>query len=425
MNANIIFSIVAEEIVELTNKKKIKQYGVRILIFTIILSAYLYITFKSYDINMPAVNLGMFLFGFIYSLTYIYSKVLYSEKNKLLVMLPISLNYLFLSNRIIIVIKAFLKTACPIYMAVMVNLLFKGFIWTDVLCYFLQFLIIFDCSMTIPYIMVYACLGKGKFSVLITGLFPITVILIIVNRLCPMLLVALLLLFNMLSYMEFQKYYKFYDKYSRRRAVRKHNLLSREFIKFFSDKILVINHFGICLFSIVFILNLIREKNQIYFITSIMLYIPLLSTSTSCLFSYEKEKKYLIYSLPISIKLFSLNEYVVIIVLTMPVYLINLTLLFQKQLIDVYYLLLQLILVLIISIYKVAYDIYNPINEFDHTKQLLENNRKYVLWLNMFLIYLPIFLYPVLNYIIILSIESVLVFVLIRRKSRLLWGGKK
>lgn len=413
----IIVSLVEEEISELRDKKKFRNYFIKMIIFTIVLFFYLSMTIRRYGINIQVTNLGIYLFGSFYSLTFFYSKLIYSDKSKLAIMLPISKINVFLSYRIIIFIKAFLKTALPIYIAVLLNMLLYGDLGVlSFLLFFIQFILIYDISVSVSFLFIFELLSNKIILCYATAFLSIGIGILIANGWYPIVIPGICILTYICSLRVFKKYYKYYQKNVIRNVGRKKSLLFREFCKFFSDKILVINHIGICIFSILFIINLIRDKSSMYFLMSIMLFIPLLSTSTSCLFSYESEKIDLIHSLPIKASRFLLNEYIVIVAVTLPCYGITLSLLKYFDFVDVVYIILIASIILILCIYKIILDVHNPITAFEHTKQLLEDRRKYKVWMKMLVAYLPIFLYPLVHFAIIILAECILVFVLIKRE---------
>lgn len=194
------------------------------------------------------------------------------------------------------------------------------------------------------------------------------------------------------------------------------NLLFREFKKVIGDNTLLINHLVLACFSIFFIYDIIKMESKVYFFISIMLLIPNLSSTTFSLYSYEGEKIKLINSLPMKKNRILLNEIIVSNVLVLPIVSLNLLILYLFQYCSLEYFALILISSVILSIYKNILDVTNPIIDFDHTKQLLEDKRKYKVWIKVALLYSPVFLYPILSVFNILLLE-ILLFLVINYKN--------
>lgn len=187
------------------------------------------------------------------------------------------------------------------------------------------------------------------------------------------------------------------------RSTMKFNWFKREFVRFASDKVLLLNHLGYSLFMIFFLFNAIAVSH----VDSrfILFLLTLLSTASTpgVLFSYEKPYRSLLLSLPVSGKTLFVNKYLFSIAITLPLYLLAYAIvhIYQPAIGTPGLLVLMLCSLGLTVFIKLYYDFKRPNFEWSHTRQMFEHKRKYKLWTMSIAVSAPWMLY---SYVAILGI---------------------
>lgn len=166
------------------------------------------------------------------------------------------------------------------------------------------------------------------------------------------------------------------------RSSMKFNWLKREFVRFASDKVLLVNHIGYSLFILFFLWNALRvsDVNREF----LLFLLTLLSTCSTpgVLFSNEKPCRELLSSLPVSMKSLFAGKYIFSLAITVPLYAAAYAIVrashpagYSPGLLVV--MLCSLVLITFIKLY---YDYKRPNYNWSHTRQMFEHKRKYALW---------------------------------------------
>lgn len=195
-------------------------------------------------------------------------------------------------------------------------------------------------------------------------------------------------------------------RFKPRRSLMKFSWLRREFVRFSSDKVILINHLGYSVFILFFIVNALTtfrvEGGFLLFVLS------LLSTCSTpgVLFSYEKPYRNLLQSLPVSIKKLYWGKYVFSITITVPLYVAAYTIvyIYDPLTYTIDLLVLLLCSLMLITFIKLYYDYKRPNYNWSHSRQMFEHPRKYKLWGMSMAVSVTLMLY---SYVTILGILAV------------------
>lgn len=407
-----VVQLVKNEDKQFRNRKEVLKFVFRMLLFILGISVFLYA--NKIEVNNRVLVRGMYLLAIFYLFTFYYSKMQFDKKVIILYVMPFTSGQILIFYKIVAFLKCFVQIIVPIYVSVCVETfiishetvlkLVYGFCECIVLYVFASSMVL-----TVLVFLVYRRYIQFFLSILAmiaASWYYLTYALDMVGML--MCVVA-----TVCSQLCFRKY----NKYSRKmyaKKVSRNGLLCRELTRFVSDKVLLINHIGMCIFSLFFIINLIIMHNRMYFITTNMLLIPAMSTSTGCLYSLEADRIKLIKALPLNFNKIVITKYVVATIFTVPFYFLNLGLLLYFKQIDIWYCVSVIVTVLCVLVVKIIYDMKNSYTEFTNTKQLLEDSRKYKMWGMCYLFFLPVCFYPLLKVYVICPIVVIATYVFVR-----------
>lgn len=171
-------------------------------------------------------------------------------------------------------------------------------------------------------------------------------------------------------------------RFPSRRSSMKFNWLKREFVRFASDKVLLVNHIGYSLFILFFLWNAVMVSDADSELALFLLTLLSSCSTPGVLFSYEKPCRELLLSLPVSVKSLFAGKYIFSLAITLPLYAAAYAIVrashpagYSPGLLAV--MLCSLVLVTFIKLY---YDYKRPNLNWSHTRQMFEHKRKYALW---------------------------------------------
>lgn len=412
-----IIQLVRNEDKQFRNSAEIRKFILHFLIFLIGIDIFIYS--NKIIINYVVLIRGMYFLAVFYLFTFYYSKMQFDRKTILLYVIPFTSGQILGFYKIVAFLKCFVQMILPVCLGVLVEqLITSQMTMSAVLLTFAEIILLYIfASAAVLSIIVFLVVNKyimffmnvllavaASEYLLKSGLNIVSVLICIVGVLWSLFC--------------FFKYNKYSYKVSAIK-VTSNGLFQREVMRFVADRVLLLNHVGMSIFSLMFIVNLIVMKNELYFITTIMLMLPVMSTSTGSLYSIEGERIKLIKVLPIKLYRIVMIKYLVAVIFTIPFYVLSLGVLLYCNRVDVWYCISIIVIVLCTLVFKIIYDMKNSCIEFTNTKQLLENSRKYKMWGGCCLFFLPACLYPIVKVYVICPLIVLATFLIVRKQQKL------
>ena len=411
-----IIQLVKNEDRQFRNAAEIGKTVLRFLLFLIGIDVFLYA--NQITIHDVVLIRGMYILAICYLFTFYYSKMQFDRKSILLYVIPFTPGQILCFYKMVAFLKCFVQVMLPVCLGVFVEQLVTSqvtmqTVWLSLAetsaLYVFASAIVLSVVVTLvakKYIifwgnMLFGIAASGY--LLQYGLNVASLFIGIVGVLWSLFL--------------FFRYNKYSYKISAIR-VTSNGLFQREVQRFVSDRILLLNHVGMCIFSLLFIVNLIATKNELYFITTIMLMLPVMSTSTGSLYSIEGDHIRLIKALPINFYKMIMIKYLVAVIVTIPFYVLNLGMLVYFNRVDLWYCISIIVIVLCTLVFKMIYDRKNSCIEFTNTKQLLENPRKYKMWGGCFLFFLPACFYPMVKAYVICPVVVLVTLLIVWKQQK-------
>lgn len=376
--------------------------------------------FKPSLIKIENIALGVMSI-YIYK-TYIYIKsIVSSNKATLFAVLPFSNSELFIAYFFRILIENFMKYIVLFIVPAYIYFIFNNLVNPiDLIKDFFQLLIISICSILIGFLIYILIDIKKSIYSIIAFLVGVTLIHKMFYKSVVFSVITLTVL-AIVTVILFKQKFKVYGKNIKIYSENNVNLFKREIIRFRGDKILIVNHILTSIFCIIFLLNFNLNYNDVPMGMSCFLFCMLSITSTSSvLFSLEKDTRLIIQSLPLDPKILFLNKYLFLNLITIPNYIIIFSLLKFFGFNLGFWIMISILFASFYAIFTRLYiDYKNPCFTYDNTKQLLENKRKYFLFIVVIFDFSPLAfveIIPIYLLILIETIGFVLSIMIIRKK---------
>ncbi|SHH42128.1 hypothetical protein SAMN02744040_01914 [Tepidibacter thalassicus DSM 15285] len=420
MNMNSIKNILKEEYYLKTknNYKTFLAFFFLGIFFVFFILPTMYINLKSSMHIIPGIT-GV---TFYYTYTFIYSK-LSSKKVLIYNILPFEMIDIFLGYITILFINLVLKKIIIFLIPFYTYSIYKDF--SLFIYYVNDFLKILFSSTAILFLSIsfnMDFLNKKFLNCLKNILFVyLFLYFCIYMNLIFLLICNILFLIN--SFYSFANNFNFIMLTNEKiLSKRKISILKREYIRFYNEKIIFINHIATLLFFAFFVYVFIIDYKVFQKYNYIILLFPLLINTSSIIFSIEKKYINLIKSLPINMNKFFIAKYIFILSITLPAYIIVFIIFKFMNISGFNYKVASLfILVSIFTLFiKIYFDYKNPCYEFIHIKQIFEHKRRFLFYFICILFFLPLLLINIIDFKIIFIIELfifLLLFFLIKKFS--------
>lgn len=395
-------------------------------IITFLLMSTLMFYFRLPLINTEKIAFGV-MFIYIYK-TYIYMKsIVSSNKASLFAVLPFSNSELFTAYFSRILIENFKKYIILFIVPAYIYFLTSGLITSiDMIKDLCQLLIISICSILIGFLM-YILLNSKKY--IFSIVFFVIYSFLINNTFYKNLVFSSIVLVGLFTFtvIFFRKYFKAYGANKSIHIINNIGLFRREIVRFFNDKVLIINHVVTSIFAVVFLLNLNLRYSDVPIEMSYFLFFMLSIMSTSSiLFSLEKDNRLIIQSLPLDTRVLFLYKYLFLSIITLPNYIVTFLIISIFGLKLEFLTMISIILANELSIFIRLYiDYKSPYFKYDNTKQLLENKRKYFSFISLIIMFLPLVLINKVPIYLLITIQIIVFILVVLIVKKILIKGRR
>ena len=412
-----IIQLVRNEDKQFRNSVEIRKFILRILIFLIGIDIFIYM--NELIVNYVVLIRGMYFLAVFYLFTFYYSKMQFDRKTILLYVIPFTSGQRLAFYKMIAFLKCFVQVILPVCLGVFVEQFITSQMTIQtVLLSFAEIILLYVFASAAVLSVIVFLVARKYIMFFLNILFGIAASWYLLRYSLNIVSISICIIEVLWSMFCFFRYNKYSSKVFTIRAT-SNGLFHREVMRFVSDRILLLNHVGMCAFSLMFIANLIITKNKLYFITTIMLMLPAMSTSTGSLYSIEGDRIKLIKLLPIKFYRIVMIKYLVAVIFTIPFYILSLGALLYFNRVDMWYCISIIVTVLCTLAFKIVFDMKNSCIEFTNTKQLLENSRKYKMWGGCCLFFLPACLYPIVKVYVICPIIILGTLMIVRKQQKL------